>query len=185
MGHYVLSIAAIKGTGFSESSKTLSSMFADSGMKVVTSEVAWAVPINLGCTIGGFVGGACGAGFSVMAFKDDIDGDGLKWMSYLFFIMTFLLGYGVAGIGLGVLHSALSATFVCWASDPKKFSMGQPDLYEDLMRAVRSTDAGRYIKLQDFSKECHGRKRDRIRLIVQVLGAGKCRDFSLCISTPK
>jgi len=138
---YVLAIGNLFNVGFFDASRILVSLFRRTGMSVVTNDVAWSVPIFVGSFVGFSISGGMGLAYHKMAFADMVFQDKRHEINFYicFFFFYGALGGSVATIGLAPLRSALTAIFVIWAEEPKSFAAGQPELYGELLLAVKKS----------------------------------------------
>jgi len=135
---YVLAIVNLFDVGFFDASSTLVALFKRTGMSVITNEVAWSVPISVGTFVGYCVSGGLGLAYHKIAFIDHEDLSSTVFDSCFFFVYA-ILGGSVTSIGLAPMRSALTAIFVIWSEEPKSFAAGQPELYGELLVAVKQS----------------------------------------------
>lgn len=136
---YVLAEVALLNIEFSQGSMRLVGLFEHTGLKIITNEVAWGVPLTVGYMIGFCFSGGITLGIHQLVFESEGDvGDILqhKELQLFFFVVYGWLGGYACTIGLVPLRSSLSSTFVVWAEEPLSFAQGQPELYLNLMGAV-------------------------------------------------
>lgn len=128
---YVLAYVALKNIEFGQGSAHLVKLFKESGMQIVTNEVAWDVAITVGILISFCLSGGVGLGLQMIMFGDTFPTEATE--VFMFFCIYGMLGCSTTSIGLGPLRSVLTTTFVVWAEEPISFSKGQPAFYNDLV----------------------------------------------------
>ena len=137
---YALCTTAIYGDSFLESAKKTGQLFrAHLFTALINDDLSGAV-LFCGAFLSGSVAGIVG-----LIWGAAKDAEGYIVMG----ILAFIVGFLVATLAMSVIRSAVTTTFVCWASDPATLNHNRPVEFGRIIEAGQSKYGGEGI--QEYS----------------------------------
>lgn len=130
VNQYALSYVAVRGGPFWDSARRAFQLMQRRGLDAVVNDSLTGTVLFIGV----LVGAAAGAGFAaLLAWALKATGALAMWA-----LIGALLGLVVAGGAASVVESAVITLFVCLADDPAALRRTKPDVYDDLVPAMRA-----------------------------------------------
>jgi hypothetical protein len=123
---YALATVAIFGDDFLTSAKRTGQLFRAELFTAVINDDLSSTVLVAGSILAGVVAGIVGA---VWASAKSVEG----WVVCA--ILSFIVGALVASLAMGVIRSAVTTTFVAWASDPATLSQNRPVEFNRIIEA--------------------------------------------------
>lgn len=128
---YALAVVAIYGLTFIESAKKTGQLFQAQLFTAVINDDLSGMVLFLGSFLAGTVAGVIGVIWGATNGHD----------AYIVMgILAFVVGFLMASLAMSVIASAVTTTFVCWASDPATLNQNRPQEFGRIIDA----GAGKY-----------------------------------------
>lgn len=133
---YAYTHVAIYGKDFMSSAKDTWKMFCDRGFEVLINDDLTGLVLTMGCFLGAIVSCLVGGGVG-FALADNTQ---YTWETLA--AVSFLIGFVMTGLIMGVVQSAVATTYVVWAEMPNEISNTRPQHYNKLVDAAKILHPG-------------------------------------------
>jgi hypothetical protein len=120
-------VAAIYGSPFLDAARSTGQLFQASLFEAVINDDLSGMVLFAGSFLAGVAAGLVGAAWAAAA-----DAEGYVLLG----VLSFLVGFAVALLAMGVIRSAVTTTFVAWASDPQALARNRPVEFQAIIDAA-------------------------------------------------